>query len=141
MRQRGSITLFMLGLCMMMLLLGGISLDLWRAFSERRALAAAADAAALAGAGAVDTGTYRATGEIELDVAAARRRALASLAGQLDRRALRRSTVTADRRSVTVEVDGTVAFTLLRLLPTGSDFSVRVSARAEPRASDVPPRS
>ncbi|MGH9030897.1 MAG: pilus assembly protein TadG-related protein, partial [Acidimicrobiia bacterium] len=47
-------TVWMLGLCLMLLLLGGISLDLWRAFSERRALASAADAAAIAGASALD---------------------------------------------------------------------------------------
>src|ERR1700716_167274 len=44
-RESGTITLWMLGLCLMLFLLGGISLDLWRAFSERRSLAATADAA------------------------------------------------------------------------------------------------
>jgi hypothetical protein len=33
-RESGTITLWMLGLCLMLFLLGGISLDLWRAFSE-----------------------------------------------------------------------------------------------------------
>ena len=50
--ESGTITLWMLGLCLMLFLLGGISLDLWRAFSERRSLAASADAAAVAGASA-----------------------------------------------------------------------------------------
>ena len=37
--EYGTITLWILGLCLMLFLLGGISLDLWRSFSERRALA------------------------------------------------------------------------------------------------------
>ena len=51
-------------LCLVLFALGGISLDLWRAFSERRALAATADAAALAGASAVDEARYRASGAV-----------------------------------------------------------------------------
>jgi Flp pilus assembly protein TadG len=58
-RESGTITLWMLGLCLMLFLLGGISLDLWRAFSERRSLAATADAAAVAGASALDEAAYR----------------------------------------------------------------------------------
>ena len=38
----------------MLFALGGISVDLWRSFSARRALASGADAAALAGASAID---------------------------------------------------------------------------------------
>jgi Flp pilus assembly protein TadG len=57
-REAGTITLWMLGLCLMLFLLGGISLDLWRAFSERRSLAATADAAAVAGASALDEAAY-----------------------------------------------------------------------------------
>ena len=58
--EHGTITLWILGLCLMLFLLGGISLDLWRSFSERRALAATADAAALAGAsaGPASTGSW-----------------------------------------------------------------------------------
>jgi len=86
--ESGTITLWMLGLCLMLFLLGGISLDLWRAFSERRALAATADAAAVAGASALDEGAYRSTGVVRLVPADAQRRAQASLADQLDRRAV-----------------------------------------------------
>ncbi|MFI5372728.1 MAG: pilus assembly protein TadG-related protein, partial [Candidatus Eisenbacteria bacterium] len=51
--SQGTVTLWLLGLCLLLFALGGISLDLWRSFSERRALVATADAAALAGASAV----------------------------------------------------------------------------------------
>lgn len=129
---RGSITLWLLGLALALLPLGGIALDLGRSFSERRALAAAADAAALAGAGALDEARYRADGAVTLDPVAARLRASRSLDGQLDRAALRGSTVRADADSVTVTVEGTVDLTLLRLIPGGEPFVVRVSATARP---------
>src|SRR5262249_61898940 len=96
----------MLGLCLMLLLLGGISLALWRAFSERRSLAAAADAAAVAGASALDEAAYRGSGAVRLVPADARRRALASLADQLDRRALRDTRVEATEDGGTGVVGG-----------------------------------
>jgi Flp pilus assembly protein TadG len=134
-RERGSITIWMLGLCLMMLLLGGLSLDLWRAYSERRSLASAADAAAVAGASAIDLNAFRANNEVRLVPELAEARARASLANQLDRRSLRGARIEASRRQVVVETQGRVSFTLLNLLDPGDDFQVRVSATAEPRAS------
>jgi Flp pilus assembly protein TadG len=128
-------TIWMIGLCIMLLVLGGISLDLWRAFSERRALAATADAAAVAGASALDETAYRSTGTVRLVPVDAERRALESLAGQVDRRALRNSRVRADEDTVTVEVDGSVDFSLLQLLSPGDEFEITVRATAEPRPS------
>ena len=81
-RESGTITLWLLGLCLMLFLLGGISLDLWRAFSERRSLAATADAAAVAGASALDEAAYRNSGAVRLVPVDAQRRARASLADQ-----------------------------------------------------------
>jgi Flp pilus assembly protein TadG len=133
--ERGTITLWVLGLCLMLFLVGGISLDLWRAFSERRALAAAADAAAVAGASALDEPTYRESGTVRLVPADAQRRAIGSLASQLDRRALRDSRVRADDARVTVEVTGSVEFSLLQLLSPGDEFEITVRAVARPQAS------
>ena len=123
----------MLGLCLMMFVLGGISLDLWRAFSERRGLASIADAAAVAGASAIDEGTYRVANVVQLDPALAQQRARASLDGQLDRRALRGAEVTADLEHVTVVVRGTVDFSLLDLVTPGGTFDVEVRASAVPQ--------
>ena len=132
--QEGTITLWLLGLCLMLFALGGISLDLWRSFSERRALAATADAAALAGASAIDESRYRSSGEVVLIPAAAEARARAGIARQLDRRALRDVDVRADADAVTVVVHGTVEFRLLGLLQRG-EFAVQVTATATPRRS------
>jgi len=125
----------MLGLCLMLFLLGGISLDLWRAFSERRSLAASADAAAVAGASALDEAAYRSSGSVRLVPADARRRARASLAGQLDRRALRDARIEATEEEVTVVVGGAVDFSLLQIAAPGDEFAITVRATARPQAS------
>ena len=132
--ERGTITLWLLGLCVMLFALGGISVDLWRSFSTRRALASGADAAALAGASAIDEGRYRGSGVIALVPAIAERRARTSLARQLDQAALRDAEVRATESSVTVVVHGRVGFTLLGLIGHG-DFDVEVAATALPRRS------
>ena len=134
-RESGTITLWMLGLCLMLFLLGGISLDLWRAFSERRSLAASADAAAVAGASALDEAAYRSTGAVRLVPADAQRRARASLADQLDRRALRDARVEANEDTVIVTVDGSVDFSLLQIVAPGDEFAITVHATARPQAS------
>ena len=134
-RESGTITLWMLGLCLMLFLLGGISLDLWRAFSERRSLAASADAAAVAGASALDEAAYRSTGAVRLVPADAQRRARASLADQLDRRALRDARVDATEDTVLVTVGGSVDFSLLQIVAPGDEFAITVHATARPQAS------
>lgn len=130
--ERGTVTLWLLGLAMMLLPLGGLGVDLGRSFSSRRALGAAADAAALAGAGALDVGVYRASGVVVLDPVSAEQRARRSIANQLDRDDLRRIAVRADTTSVTVEVEGVVNLTLLRLIRGARPFTVRVSSTARP---------
>ena len=135
MTERGTITLWVLGLCLMMLLLGGISLDLWRAFSERRALASAADAAALAGSAALDEAAFRRHGVVQLDPIEAERRARSSLQSQFDVEALRDVDVVVSATTVRVEVTGRVDFTLLSLADPGDPLEIRVAATAQPTRS------
>ena len=134
-RESGTITMWMLGLCVMLFLLGGISLDLWRAFSERRSLAATPDAAAVAGASSLDEAAYRSSGAVRLVPADAERRARASLAEQLDRRALRDARVAATVDEITVTVGGAVRFSLLQIVAPGDEFAITVHATARPQAS------
>ena len=132
--ERGSVTLFVLGLCVLVLFVGGLALDLWRAFSERLALASAADAAAVAGAGALDAEHFRRTGETRLDPALAEQRALDAMAGQADRRSLTGAVARASAEEVTVTATGRVEFTLLRIFAAGEDpFTVTVSSTADAR--------
>ena len=132
--ERGTITLWLLGMCVMLFVLGGLGLDLGRGFSERRALHAAADAAALSGAGAIDEGEYRSSGRLVLVPALAEARARADLARQFDTRSLRDFRVVADREHVVVVVDGEVDLSLLRLL-------AQPAIRVQVRATAVPQRS
>ena len=133
-RDEGSVTLWLLGVSIMLIALGGISVDLWRSFSARRALAAGADAAALAGASAIDEDRYRGSGIVVLLPSVAERRARDSLATQRDQAARRDADVTATEQSVTVVVHGRVGFTLLGILSQGS-FELEVAATAVPRRS------
>ena len=66
-RDRGSVVLFLLGLGVALLLLGGIALDLWRLVGERRELHLLADAAALAATSGIDIGAFRQSGVLQLE--------------------------------------------------------------------------
>ncbi len=129
-----------LGLCIMVLALGGISLDLWRAYSERRALANLADAAAIVGASAVDVDSYRGPDDTPvLDVELARRRAADSLLAQTDTRSLVDAAITVEPTSIEVSVYGEVDLTLLRLFNLGAPFEVLVTARSGPIPVEADP--
>jgi len=131
--ESGTVTLWLLGVCMLLFALGGISVDLWRGFSARRSLSNTADAAALAGASAIDEDAYRQRGVVQLDPVVAESRARAHVTGQADAGALRGVDVHADRDTVTVVVRGEIGFTLLAVLDPGGDLPVRVTASATPR--------
>jgi Flp pilus assembly protein TadG len=128
-QEVGSITLWLLGLAVMLVPVGGLALDLGRAFSERRAVASAADAAALAGASALDEARYRLDGTVRLDPVAAANRARRSLEEQGDR-SPRPVRIDVATDAVTVEVEGHVDLTLLRLVGGGDPFVVRATATA-----------
>jgi len=130
--ERGSITLWVLGLCVALLFLGGLSLDLWRAAGNRHELAAMADAAATAAANGVDVQQLRA-GNLVLDPARARRLALATLSTYPHARALDAVTVEVHGTTVTVTLADHVAFSLLGVFMPGHRFDVVVHASAAPR--------
>lgn len=131
--ERGTVTLFGIGLATMLLFVGGFSLDLWRAHSERRALAELADAAAAAGANGIDTSVYRTTGELVLDPGLAEQIAWESIGSQVDQRALSAlPQVIATPEVVVVQVEGEVEMTLLRVFSGGAPFTIQVVAEASP---------
>ena len=111
-------TLLGIGLSAMLLFVGGFSLDLWRAHSERRSLAELADAAAAAGANGIDTAAYRSTGELVLDPGLAEQLAWESIAGQADQRSLVGVPwVVAGADVIVVQVEGEVEMTLGQSFP------------------------
>lgn len=142
MNDRGAAMLWVLGLSVIVLFLGGISLDLWRAFEVRQDLAAMADAAATAGASQIDVDVLRGSGAVVLDMAAAEASARASVANQQD--AFR---VTIDPQiafndptaptRILVVLEGELSFTLLKILPL-DDNRIPVQATAAAGAFAIP---
>jgi Flp pilus assembly protein TadG len=129
----GTALTWLLGLLMMVLALGGLSLDLWRAFSERRLVAGIVDAAAIAGASGLDEQLLRDTGEVRLDPALAAQRAAASLASHSETVDNPTITVTPDGSSITVSASRQVPLTLARLIQPQGDHRVGAEATSTPR--------
>ncbi len=142
MNERGAAMLWVLGLCVIVLFLGGISLDLWRAFEVRQDLAAMADSAAAAGASQIDVDVFRSSGDVVLDLGAAEAAATASIAGQQD---ATRITLGPDisfndpaaPTEISVTLEGELRFTLLKILPF-DDNSIPVRATGTAGAFAIP---
>lgn len=132
--EDGTLVLWFLGLCLLLLTIAGLGIDLWRGFSERRALVGIADAAAFAGASGIDEAHFRTTGVVRLEPSRARSLARRSVAAQSDDRSLVAAAVTVDpaASAVTVVVSGEVPLTLLRLL-TLEPLEVTAVATAQPQ--------
>lgn len=127
--ERGTATLWVLGLCVSLLFLGGLGLDFWRAIAERRELSARADAAATAAASGLDEDALRA-GAVRVVPDRARAIAVAHLAG--DAEPLDESRVDVDGNIVTVTLRDRVDFSLLGIFMQGDRFAIEVHARAAP---------
>ena len=80
MSERGSVTIFVVILSVALLLVGGLVLDGGYTLAAHRRAFNEAEAAARAGAQAVDLDALRGTGEVQLDPDAARARAESHLA-------------------------------------------------------------
>ncbi len=133
--ERGQVTIFGVGLVLAMLMIAGVSVDLWRVWSDRRALAEMADSAAAAGANGLDVDVYRSTGELALDPSLAVELARGSLAVQQDREMLSSvDVVDASPEQVVVRLSGRTEFTLLRFVSGAGGFEMTVEAEAAPRA-------
>jgi hypothetical protein len=134
--ERGSITVWLLGLAVLLLFVGGLSLDLWRAFGARQLLANAADAAAIAGSTGIDTARFRDTGQIVLDPGLAGERVRDSLAhqGGVPLSEPPAVEVDPDPPQVAVVLTGKVRLTLLHvLLPYQPPLTIQVRAVSVPR--------
>lgn len=133
--QMGSVTIWGIGLTLVIAAFAGLVIDTWRVFAERQDLAGMADAAAIAGATAIDLDHLDSTGGVLLDPDLARERALDYLENQdgwgadIAYEALPDPAGTG----ITVILQREVGFTLLGpLLPGEDPFQVRVSAFAAP---------
>jgi Flp pilus assembly protein TadG len=129
--ERGTATLWVLGLCVALLFLGGLAVDLWRGIATRRELSAMADAVATASANGVDEPALRA-GAVRLDPDRARRIAGETLARDERVAGLTAVDVQVDGDEVAVRLEDEVPFSLLGIFVRGEPFTVRVTATAHP---------
>ncbi len=142
-RSEGFVTIWILGLCVILLFLGGISLDLWRAFSDRRVLAAIVDAAAVAGASDLDREHVRTQSQaghpvVRLDEHAARRRAEEYLAIHARKLRIQDASVTfsPDLTEITVTASAVSNLTLVRiLLPGEAPLTLKVTSTVQAQQS------
>ena len=134
MRQdRGSVTLWILGLSVVILGFGGVALDFWRALATQRALAAIADAATVAAASGIDELHYRNTGEVILDPDRARTLGAQSIASQNESLDSAVFTVSVDGSEVELTVVDSIEVGFIGFF-TGEDgrLVVRATSRASP---------
>lgn len=133
--ERGSVTLWMVGLVMIIFAVGGIAIDLWRGLAAHRYVAAVVDAAAVAAGSGIDEDRWRATGELALDPARVEARVATSVAAQSGGPELGYSVTTApDGSQATITATTTVELTLLALLADGG-LDVAATATASPTLS------
>ncbi|MEZ5230254.1 MAG: pilus assembly protein TadG-related protein [Acidimicrobiales bacterium] len=113
----GQVTLFGVGVVMMLLVVGGVSLDLWRVVAQHRALSEVADAAAAAGSNGIDIAHYRSSGDLALDPVLATSYVEWSVSTQDRPSSFRSARVTrVEPGRITVSVSGRVDFSLLSLV-------------------------
>jgi Flp pilus assembly protein TadG len=129
--DEGSITIWMLGLSVLILLFGGLALDYWRALALQRELSAVADSAAIAAASGLDEEAYRADGDVLLDPVRARNLAQEAIAWQDV--VVIASDVEVEAVAVTVTLTAALDLGLLGLFVDESEpLTVRASATASP---------
>ena len=130
--QRGTITLWVLGLTVAVLFLSGLGVDLWHAIAMRREVSLMADTAATAGANGLDESALRG-GRLQLDDGRVRALVAAQLAQYPGSARLVDKEVTTNGVRVTVVLRERVRFSLLGIFMPGQEFTVQATATAEPR--------
>jgi hypothetical protein len=133
--QRGSVTVWGIGITLVLAAFVGLVIDTWRVFAERQDLSGMADSAAIAGATAIDIPHLNETGEVILDPTLAETRATEYLLNQDDWSAeIAASIVGApDGATITVVLEKDVDFTLLGpLLPGEAPLHIIVTSLASP---------
>jgi Flp pilus assembly protein TadG len=132
--ERGSFTIWALGLCVTLLFLGGIAIDAWRMFGARRELTNATEAAARAGATGIDEDRLRDEGVLTLDRSRVDSLARESLASPSNTARLDGPPVVqVENFTVTVRASTTVELPLIGLLsPGGARRTMHASAQAQP---------
>ena len=129
--ERGSMTVWAMGMSLLLFAVGFLSLDLWSGFSARLEAAAIADSAAIAGATALDESAWR-SGVLVLDPTTAESRALAAAVAHPAWTGSMTVTAIATTGGVTVSVSRSISFRFVAALVPGRVANLTVSGYAEP---------
>ena len=124
-------------LALLLLPLGGLSVDLWHGIAVQRELQSAAEDAASAGASGINVNEYRQSGCVVLDPTTAVALASANLASQAGLGPLVSTSinVAANNSAITVVLRKDVHLTLLRLVEGNRPLVVAAQATGEPAGS------
>jgi Flp pilus assembly protein TadG len=122
---------------LLLLPLGGLSVDLWHGIAVQRSLQSAAEDAATAGSSGIDVRQYRATGCLVLDPATAVPLAQTNLDQQqhLGPLASVAISVSPNDRQISVTLQEDVHLTLLSLVEGDKPLVVTAIASSEPEGS------
>jgi Flp pilus assembly protein TadG len=137
--ERGFFTIWVLGLCVFLFMIGGLSLDLWRAFSQQRALTAMTDGASVAGASQLDLTAFKEqTSTVKLDPSAAKAKAAEYLQNESTQNhiTLKDVNITVTDTRVLVSASTDLKITFASLVASNSDLTVHATSAADPTASD-----
>lgn len=129
--ENGMVTVWVLGLLVIILPLVGIAIDCWRVIAADSALSSAVDAAAVAGANGVDEAAYRDRGVDVLDPARAEAIAHDVFAAQPEAVQVWDLSITADPGQITVSARLDVSFSIARMFHP-NPVPVTASATATP---------
>ena len=134
-RDRGMITIWALGMVLVVSLIGWMGIGAWSAFGERRELSAAADQAAQAGATALDLATVRTDNVRQLNPDEAEARAWDSLANQ-NLGDTTDATVTATPERIIITLESEISTGLLGVFADDNQpFRISVTAIGTPRGT------
>lgn len=129
----GQITIWVLGMVLVVSLVGWIGIGAWSAFGERRELSAAADQAAQAGATALDLTAARTDNARQLNPPEAEARAWDSLAQQ-DLGDITDVSVTATEQRIVITIESEISTGLLGVFANDNQpFRISVTAIGTPR--------
>jgi Flp pilus assembly protein TadG len=126
-------TIWAMGMSLLLFGVGFLALDLWSAFSARQEAAAIADSAAIAGATALDETAWRA-GVLVLDPATAQARAVGAALAHPAWDASMGVSAASTTEGVTVSVSRTILFRFIAGLVPNRTADVTVTGYAEPEA-------
>lgn len=135
--ERGSMTIWAMGLSLLLIAVGFLALDLWSGFSARQEAAAIADSAAIAGATAIDETAWRA-GSLALDPAAAETRAAAAAVSHPAWSSDMTVAATAGISGVTVSVSRSIPFRFIVGFVPDRSAGITVTGYAEPGVEGLP---